>query len=300
MGLVVRYSSSIHRSNGRSPPMSSLPATRSLPLTTEVERLGAVCRLGLASRGNAQLAAASYRRAIDQGINFFNWCGYDDGLSQAVRQLGAQRSKICLAAQFEARTASAAAAELQRMLDQLGTDYLDVLTYYYVEEAAEWEQIAGQGGAAETLLAAQRTGQVRLIGLTSHQRPLAAEIAASGAIDLLMIRYNAAHRGAERQIFPVIQARGMPVVAYTALRWQALLRSTPDDPPGFVPPTAAECYRFVLEQPGVSVVLAAPGSDAELAHDLEILDRPERLTPERYIELQAHGDRVRRHAGSFP
>ena len=34
-----------------------------------------------------------------------------------------------------------------------------------------------------------------------------------------MIRYNAAHRGAEREVFPVTEALGLPVIAYTALRW---------------------------------------------------------------------------------
>jgi aryl-alcohol dehydrogenase-like predicted oxidoreductase len=139
-----------------------------------------------------------------------------------------------------------------------------------------------------------------MIGLTSHQRDLAANIASSGNIDLLMIRYNAAHRGAERQIFPVTMPRALPVVAYTALRWQALLGSTPDDPPGFQLPTAAECYQFVLAHPGVNVVLMAPDSETELAEDLALLELRVGLSPERYQQMQAHGDRVRRHAGSFP
>ena len=45
-----------------------------------------------------------------------------------------------------------------------------------------------------------------------------------------MIRYNAAHRGAERDLFPVTEALGMPVIAYTALRWRALMQPTPSDP----------------------------------------------------------------------
>ena len=59
-------------------------------------------------------------------------------------------------------------------------------------------------------------------------------MARSGLLDLLMIRYNAAHRGAETEIFPVTDSTSLPVVVYTCLRWGALLQSTPDDPPGFV------------------------------------------------------------------
>jgi aryl-alcohol dehydrogenase-like predicted oxidoreductase len=119
-------------------------------------------------------------------------------------------------------------------------------------------------------------------------------------LDLLMIRYNAAHRGAETDIFPVTDARKMPVVAYTGLRWGALLRATPDDPPGFAVPPAPAWYRFVLQSASVTVVLMAPDDRAELDEDLSVLDSPGPLTPEEYEQLAAHGRRVRRHAGGFP
>src|SRR5207302_4135447 len=97
---------------------------------------------------------------------------------------------------------------------ELGTAYVDVLTFYYLEAAAEWEQIIGPDGALGYCRAAQRDGRVRMLGLTSHQRPLAAEAARSGLLDMLMIRYNAAHRGAETEVFPVTDALGLPVVVY--------------------------------------------------------------------------------------
>ena len=33
-----------------------------------------------------------------------------------------------------------------------------------------------------------------------------------------MIRYNAAHRGAETEVFPATDAAGLPVIAYAGLR----------------------------------------------------------------------------------
>ena len=202
--------------------------------------------------------------------------------------------------QFEARTAADARAELPRLLKQLGTDYIDVLTFYYVEEAEEWQEIVAPGGALEFCAAARRDGVVRLLGLTSHQRKLAAETARSGLLDLLMIRYNAAHRGAETDVFPVTDALGLPVVVYTCLRWGALMRSTPDDPPGFVPPRAPAWYRFALQSPSVTVALMAPENRAELEEDLSVLDMPGPLSDAEYTLLAEHGQRVRRHAGQFP
>jgi predicted aldo/keto reductase-like oxidoreductase len=177
---------------------------------------------------------------------------------------------------------------------------VDVLTFYYVESAAEWQEIIGPGGAFDFCRRAQQAGRVRLLGVTSHQRRLAAEIARSGLVDMLMIRYNAAHRGAETDIFPVTTARGMPVVTYTSLRWGALLAPTPDDPPGFTQPPAADWYRFVLQNPAVTVALMAPESRAELEEDLSVLKRAQPLDDAAFGRLAEHGQRVRRHGGAFP
>jgi predicted aldo/keto reductase-like oxidoreductase len=259
-----------------------------------------VCRLGLATRGNTHLTPADVEHALAHGVNFLNWCGAPDAVSQVVASLGPRRQDVIVCVQFEARSATEAKDELAQFLHQLHTDYVDVLTFYYVEEPAEWEQIRRPGGALEYCAAAQRDGGVRLLGLTSHQRPLAAEAAKSGQLDLLMIRYNAAHRGAETDVFPVSDELRLPVVTYTGLRWGALLRGTPDDPPRFVEPRAPDWYRFVLQCPSVTVALMAPDDRAELEEDLTVLQAPGPLTLAEYERLAAHGRRVRRHGGRFP
>ena len=110
-----------------------------------------------------------------------------------------------------------------------------------------------------------------------------------------MIRYNAAHRGAETEVFPVTDALGLPVIAYTCLRWGALLRPTPDDPPGFTVPRAPSWYRFALQSPSVTVALASPESREELEEDLTVLDAAGPLPPQEHERLAEHGRRVRRH-----
>jgi predicted aldo/keto reductase-like oxidoreductase len=151
----------------------------------------------------------------------------------------------------------------------------------------------------EYLIAQKQAGRLHRIGLTSHQRRLAASWAEAGLLDLLMIRYNAAHRGAERDIFPVTSQRKLAVVTFTGLRWGALLRSTTEDPPGSLPPTPRDCYRFCLANPCVSVALAAPSDRHELEHDLVLLDDWRAPSTIELEAIRQHGDRVRRHAGVF-
>jgi predicted aldo/keto reductase-like oxidoreductase len=259
-----------------------------------------VCRLGLATRGDHALAVHDVQHALDAGINFLNWCGTPDALSQTIAALGPRRADVVVCTQFEARTAAEAEDELARQLNELKTPWIDILTFYYVEEAQEWAQIAGPGGALEYCRQAQRDGKIRWLGLTSHQRKLAASIASTGLIDALMIRYNAAHRGAEQDIFPVTDARGMPAIVYTCLRWGALLRPTRDDPPGFIVPRAPAWYRFALQCPSVAIALTAPASSAELDENLEVLQATGPLTAAEYGSLAAYGQRVRAHSGQFP
>jgi aryl-alcohol dehydrogenase-like predicted oxidoreductase len=259
-----------------------------------------VCRLGLASHDGARLTEADVRHALDRGVNFLNWAGTEDAVSRMVAGLGPRREEVAVCVQFGARTAAEAGDELDSVLAALGSDYVDVLTFYYVETAEEWAEITAEGGALGYCRAAQRAGRVRRLGLTTHQRPLAAAVARGGLLDLLMIRYNAAHRGAEQEVFPAAAAAGLPVIAYTALRWGALLRPTPDDPPGFAVPPAPAWYRFVLQSPSVTVTMAAPHTREELDEDLAVLDATGPLPADEYERLAAHGSRVRRHAGRFP
>jgi aryl-alcohol dehydrogenase-like predicted oxidoreductase len=265
-----------------------------------------VCRLGLASRGTCALTPEDVFYALERGVNFLNWPGLAEGpsagdaISMAVASLGADRQSVFVCAQFGARNAADAAEELQSALATLGTDYMDVLTFYYVEREDEWAEITSADGALTYLQHAKRDGMVRKIGVTSHQRKLAARMAASGLLDLVMIRYNAAHRGAERDVFPVTEQLGLPVITYTGLRWGALLRPTRDDPPGFSVPRAPAWYRFVLQHPAVAVTLAAPETRAELEEDLRVLETAGPLGDEEYAALAAHGERVRRNAGRFP
>ena len=258
-----------------------------------------VCRLGLATRGNTHLQTEDVERALERGINYLNWCGHVDGLSRAVARMGSRREDVVVAAQFEARSGRDAKREFTSMLEQLGTDYIDVLTLYYVEAKEEWHEIVAPGGAWEYLAEEKHRGRLKLIGLTSHQRSLAAQWTESGKLDLLMVRYNAAHRGAEREVFPIAQQMQIPVVTFTGLRWKALLHGTPDDPPGFSPPFAEDCYRFCLAHPGVAVALMAPGNRTELEQDLRLLDDWRAPDGSERAQLVEHGERVKRHAGVF-
>ena len=216
------------------------------------QSLPSVRRLGLATRGNTHLTQDDVWLALHAGINYWNWCGHEDGMASAVRELGSRRKEVMVAIQLESRDKKSAQRELEENLDQLKTDYIDVVTFYYVEHSKEWHDMIGDQGALAAMRASKEQGLVHMIGLTTHQRALGVEVLKSRELDLLMARYNAAHRGAETSLFPIAQELETPVVTFTSLRWKGLLQSTSEDPPSFTPPGAPDWYRLVLSNPGQS------------------------------------------------
>ncbi len=113
-----------------------------------------------------------------------------------------------------------------------------------------------------------------------------------------MIRYNAAHRGAETDVFPHLAAHGVGLVSYTATRWTYLIRRSRHWPKDRPIPTAGQAYRFVLTNPHVDVCVTAPRSEKELVENLAAA-RSGPLPDDEMSFMREYGDVVREHAGWF-
>jgi aryl-alcohol dehydrogenase-like predicted oxidoreductase len=154
----------------------------------------------------------------------------------------------------------------EKALRVLGVDYVDVFQLYWLGK------MSGLTGAvAEELMRLKEEGKIRAIGTSIHDRARAGRLAEDSILDLLMIRYSAAHPGAEQDVFPHLARRNPAVVAYTATAWRKLMRP----PRGWTGPvaTAGDCYRFCLTNPHVDVVLTGPRNVAELRENLAAIEK---------------------------
>ena len=247
--------------------------------------------------------AASYRpgeraveRALDSGINFFFCYGIDGQMIRVLRRLSAdRRDRIVIAtgAYNYIWWRQDLEKTLEKRLRQLRTDHIDVFHFLGVMKAKDLSP-----RVRDQLATLRSDPRVGAVSISCHDRKLAGQLAANGALDCLMIRYNAAHRGAEAEIFPHLTARNPGVVSYTATRWTRLLRRTGGWPKDGPIPTAGQCYRFVLTSPHVDVCLTAPRSERELAENLEAV-RLGPLPDDELSFLRAYGDAMHRHAGWF-
>jgi aryl-alcohol dehydrogenase-like predicted oxidoreductase len=231
------------------------------------------------------------RRAFAGGINYFFF--YGPGHTSFIEELAAlvqkKREQIIVATGSGSRRVTGLRAARRRLTALLGIELIDVFFVEYVHPGENPDGIFGKNGVLDELRQWKENGWVRFVGATAHDRSLASRLAADPRVDVLMHRFNMAHRKSAREVFPVAAKAQTPIVAFTATRWGTLLEPHADWPDP--PPTASDCYRYCLTQRSVQVVLTAPNSLAELEQNLDVLALPPMSRQERG-QWQRFGDLV--------
>jgi aryl-alcohol dehydrogenase-like predicted oxidoreductase len=228
-----------------------------------------VGRLGIASGYWAPTAALE--EAFERGCSYFTWGtvvkGRSPHLRQALRNIAAkgQRDRLVLGMFSYAHWPFMTERLFARGLKDAGLDHADVLLLGYFSRRPSRRIVEGA-------LRMKEKGLVRHIGISTHSRKIVPALSAEGEIDVFHIRYNAAHRGAETEIFPQIQGENRPgIVGFTATRWGQLLNAK-KMPPGEAPATAADCYRFVLSNPAVDVCMVGAKTVEQMRENLKVLE----------------------------
>jgi predicted aldo/keto reductase-like oxidoreductase len=241
---------------------------------TQLGRTGlSVGRLGIsASYG---VPGEALERAFDRGVDYIYWGSRrTDSFGAGLKRLRTQRERFALVIQSYTRVGRLMSGSLERALRTLSFDYTDVLLL------GMWNKPV----PARILDAARKLkerGLARFLAVSTHQRTRVPQFAAERDFDVIHFRYNAAHPGAEKEIFPQLPAANRPgMVAFTATSWRQLLGKAPLQ--GILPgahrlpkservPTAADCYRYVLSRPEVDVCLTGPANAAQMEQALEAL-----------------------------
>jgi aryl-alcohol dehydrogenase-like predicted oxidoreductase len=82
--------------------------------------------------------------------------------------LADHRSDVFLATKTGERAGDAARAELERSLQRMNVDHVDLIQLHNLVEPDEWEVAHGPGGAVAALALARDEGLVHHIGVTGH------------------------------------------------------------------------------------------------------------------------------------
>jgi aryl-alcohol dehydrogenase-like predicted oxidoreductase len=251
-----------------------------------------VFRLGLAT--NYGIGGEDLDWALEMGVNYVFWPPNARRMTEALKAaLKRDRESIILASgPTIGYFGGSIRRGCERLLEKLGTDYLDVFQLFWLGRTS-----ALTSSTMDALVDLRESGLVRFIGVSIHDRKRAGMLAQDSPLDVLMIRYNAAHPGAEHDIFPHLEKRRPAVVAYTATRWRGLLKR----PKGWNGPimTAGDCYRFCLSNPHVDLVLTGPKNRRELEDNLRDLREKGPLSEEENRWIRDFGQVVHEASSRF-
>lgn len=251
-----------------------------------------VFRLGLAV--NFGIEGVDLEWALEQGVNYIFWTPNARRVATSLKAaLKRDRESFILACgPTTAYFGGSIKRACDRLLKTLDTEYLDVFQLFWLGRTSIWTS-----STIDALVSLRESGKVRAVGVSIHDRKRAGELAADSPLDMLMVRYNAAHTGAEQDIFPRRSKNKPAIVAYTATRWRGLLKR-PKDWSGPVM-TASDCYRFCLSNPHVDLVLTGPKTRQQLQENIAELREKGPLSAEENGWIRNFGQVVHRNSSRF-
>jgi aryl-alcohol dehydrogenase-like predicted oxidoreductase len=114
-------------------------------------------------------ADASVQLALDAGINHFDVAAsYGDAELRLGPWMPRIRERIFLATKTGLRARDTAWAQINRSLERLQTDHLDLIQVHAVGDAEELDLVTGAGGSLEAVVRAREEGLADAIGITGH------------------------------------------------------------------------------------------------------------------------------------
>jgi len=112
---------------------------------------------------------------VEAGLNHIDVAAsYGEAEDRIRPWLARAPGQFFLATKTGERTADAARKELERSLERMGVDHVDLWQLHNLVDPIDWDTALSPGGAIEAAVAAKDEGLVRFIGVTGHGLQVAA------------------------------------------------------------------------------------------------------------------------------
>lgn len=226
--------------------------------------------------------------AIEAGITFMdNAWEYHDGRSEVLmgKAIADRRDRVFLMTKLctHGRGKREAMKQLDHSLRRLQTDFLDLWQIHECVYDTDPDLHFAAGGAVDALEEAKRKGKVRFIGFTGHKHP---------AIHLRMLEhdfpfdtcqlplncFDASFRSFEREVLPLLKARGIAALGMKSLSGDArqVKRKVV---------TAEEALRYAMSLP-VATTISGIDSMTVLRRNVKIASTFRPMTKEQMERLR--------------
>ena len=300
------------------PPLPANPVTASGMPTRNLGKTG--YKVGIFSLGgqaslerphNFDVAVPIIDRALDLGVNYIDtssiYGGPDRWSEQYVGKVMARRRNEAFLATKE-RTRDGSMRMIEKSLQLLQTDHVDLWQLHDVGIAKNIDEIFGKGGAFEALLEMKEQKVVRHLGITGHYRPdVLVECIHRYPFDTILMAMNAAdphHYSFNEELLPLAVERQMgiigmkvpgrgrllstwtpPSIEAQKHSWEGMAIQT--DKPGTL--TMREAMYYTLSRP-VSTVIIGCDTVAQLEENVQLARDFTPLNDKQTTELVARAE----------
>ncbi len=212
---------------------------------------------------------------LDAGGNYIETAaGYGDGASELKigKAVSHRRKDYILATKTGERTKEGFLKSLDRSLEYLQTDYVDIIIMHAVGTFSELEAVLRPDGAINGYIQAQRQGKVRWVGISMHGQPdVLIESLRRYSFDAVMTTINYYDRfnfpEIEKELLPSALEKNIAIILMKPIADGLLWRSAP------------KAFQYAFSRP-VSVVVSGINNREMLASDLQYADSFNHLTSE--------------------
>ena len=211
--------------------LPGLPSNPKTPTAMPTRNLGKTgYKVGIFSLGgqgslekpnNFDVAVPIIERALDLGVNYIDtssiYGGPERWSEQYVgRVMAHRRNEAFLATKTIERSREGSLRMIEKSLQLLQTDHVDLWQLHDVGTQANVDAIFAKGGAMEALLEMQQQKVVRFLGITGHYRPEALmEAIHRYSFDTILMAVNAAdphHYSFSEQLLPLAVEKQMGII----------------------------------------------------------------------------------------
>lgn len=208
--------------------------------------------------GRAQ-AIETIHAALDAGINLVDTApGYGDGNSESIigEALRGRRDEVVLATKVGYHgSASGVRDSVETSLRRLQTDAVDVIQFHGGMYTSNEIRHILDDGLLDVLVALREEGKVRFLGFTVEEPWTARPLIASGAFDVMQVRYNVIYQSAALNVLNRATEADMGISVMRPMTSGILQRMA-----SYIAPAWSEagdlyevCLKFVLSDSRVHV-----------------------------------------------
>jgi len=236
------------------------------------------------------------QQASDLGINFVDTARIYEGseflIGQVIRR--GEVKRFHLATKTINRTRDGSQYDVDRSLQLLGIDRIDLYQLDDVSTEKDWEQVMQKQGALVGLKIARERRLIDHIGISSHSLKMLEKAINCGEFDTVMLEYSAFYRDTEPLIAQAKQ-RDVGTIVMRPLGGSGRMSSlrnrmeASDDETTLTP---AALLRYVLSNPDVSVAIPGVRFPSRVRQNVELASAYEPLDESQKRECEAEAMRL--------